>query len=165
MLSSFYFCPTECVGFFFTNLTDILYAKVRSYCTAGNMVPFIHVLFQQIFAITGHELRCSGRIRNSCSTSDTRHVTVKQHEHHLIWKPYWTPVYVNNYKYMTPTPPHPLIKQMGVKTSRTPFLRGNCIGTKTWRHVIWQHEQREQEIRPILSKFVSTRLIDFGYVV
>ena len=30
--------------------------------------------------------RCSGRVSNSCSTSDTLHATVKRHEHHLIWK-------------------------------------------------------------------------------
>jgi len=34
---------------------------------------------------TGGELMCSGRVSSSCSTSDTRHVVVKQHEHHLKW--------------------------------------------------------------------------------
>jgi hypothetical protein len=32
----------------------------------------------------GDEPRCSGRVSSSCSTSDTRRVTVKRHEHHLI---------------------------------------------------------------------------------
>ena len=44
---------------------------------------------------SGSELRCSGRASSSCSTSDTRRVTVKGHEHHLKWKSRWTPVYVN----------------------------------------------------------------------
>ena len=35
---------------------------------------------------TGDELRCSGRASSSCSTCDTLRVTVKRHEHHLIWK-------------------------------------------------------------------------------
>jgi hypothetical protein len=49
---------------------------------------------------TGGELCCSGRVSSSCSTSDTRRPTVKlkRHEHHLIWKSCWTPVYVNKYK-------------------------------------------------------------------
>jgi hypothetical protein len=31
------------------------------------------------------ELGCSGRVRCYCCTSNTRHVTVNQHEHHLAW--------------------------------------------------------------------------------
>ena len=38
----------------------------------------------------GDEVRCPGMINNPCSTSSTRHVTVKRHEHHLIWKSCWT---------------------------------------------------------------------------
>jgi hypothetical protein len=34
---------------------------------------------------TGDELRCSGKISSSCSTSDTSRVTVKRHEHYLTW--------------------------------------------------------------------------------
>ena len=30
--------------------------------------------------------RCSGRVISSCSACDTRRVTVRRHEHHLIWK-------------------------------------------------------------------------------
>ena len=37
---------------------------------------------------------CSGRVSSSCSTFDTRRVTVKRHERHLIWKSSWTPEYV-----------------------------------------------------------------------
>jgi hypothetical protein len=33
---------------------------------------------------------CSGSVSSSCSTSDTRRVTVERQEHHLIWKSYWT---------------------------------------------------------------------------
>ena len=40
------------------------------------------------------EPMCSGRASSSCSPSDTRCVTVRRHEHHLIWKPYWIPVYM-----------------------------------------------------------------------
>jgi len=36
------------------------------------------------------EFRCFGRVSSSCSTSDTRLVTVKPHENHLIWKSCWT---------------------------------------------------------------------------
>ena len=43
------------------------------------------------------ELRCSGRVSSSCSTSDTHRVTDKRHKHHLTWKPCWTPVCVNKY--------------------------------------------------------------------
>jgi hypothetical protein len=35
---------------------------------------------------SGTERRCFERDSSSCSTYDTRHVTVKRHEHHLIWK-------------------------------------------------------------------------------
>jgi len=31
-------------------------------------------------------------------TRDTLCVTVKRHEHHLIWKSCWTPLCVNKYK-------------------------------------------------------------------
>ena len=31
----------------------------------------------------GYELRCSGRVTSSCSTSDTCHVTIKGSDHHL----------------------------------------------------------------------------------
>ena len=31
----------------------------------------------------GYELRCSGRVNSSCSTSDTCHVTIKGNDHHL----------------------------------------------------------------------------------
>jgi len=33
---------------------------------------------------SGAELMCFGRDSSSCSTTDTRRVTVKRHEHHLI---------------------------------------------------------------------------------
>jgi hypothetical protein len=35
---------------------------------------------------SGVVLRCFGRVSSYCSTCDTRRVTVKRHEHHLIWK-------------------------------------------------------------------------------
>ena len=31
----------------------------------------------------GGEIRCSGKVISSCSSSDTHHVAVKRHEHHL----------------------------------------------------------------------------------
>jgi len=46
----------------------------------------------------GGEQRCSGKVSSSCSTSDTRRVTVKWHEPHLTWKSCWTKVYVNKHK-------------------------------------------------------------------
>ena len=44
------------------------------------------------------EPMCSGRVSSSCSTNETRRVTVRRHEHYLIWKSYWTPVYVDKNK-------------------------------------------------------------------
>ena len=35
---------------------------------------------------TRSELLCCGMVSSSCLTCDTRRVTVKRHEHHLIWK-------------------------------------------------------------------------------
>ena len=43
---------------------------------------------------TWGELRCSGSASRSRATSDTGRVAVKRHEHHLLWKSFWTPVYV-----------------------------------------------------------------------
>jgi hypothetical protein len=47
---------------------------------------------------TGDESRRSGRVISFCSTSGTRRVTIKHHEHHVIWKSYLTPACVNEYK-------------------------------------------------------------------
>ena len=41
---------------------------------------------------------CSGRDSGSCSTYDTRRVTVKRHVHHLILKSCCTPASVNKCK-------------------------------------------------------------------
>jgi len=38
---------------------------------------------------------CSGRMNRSCPTCDTRRVTVRRHEYHMMWKSCWTPLYVN----------------------------------------------------------------------
>ena len=46
----------------------------------------------------GGQLGCSGRISSVCLTSDICQVTVKRHEHHLVWKWLWTPKYVNKYQ-------------------------------------------------------------------
>lgn len=46
---------------------------------------------------TEGELMCFGRVASSCFTIVTSRVTVKQHEHRLIRKSYWAPVYVNKY--------------------------------------------------------------------
>ena len=35
------------------------------------------------------ELRWSERVSSSCSISDTRRVTIKWHEHHIIWTSCW----------------------------------------------------------------------------
>jgi hypothetical protein len=43
-----------------------------------------------------HVLRKGGHI--SCLTNETRRVTVKRQEHHLIWKSCKRPVYINKYK-------------------------------------------------------------------
>jgi hypothetical protein len=51
-----------------------------------------------------NKLILSGMASNSCSTSDYRRVTVKRHEHHLIRKSCWTPVYVNKNKWHTRSP-------------------------------------------------------------
>ena len=44
---------------------------------------------------TKGELMCSWSVSSSCSTCETRRVTVKRHEHHLTWKSCWTSVYIN----------------------------------------------------------------------
>ena len=49
----------------------------------------------------GGELKFSRRTINSCSTIDTRSVSVKGHAHYKIWRSFWTPVYVNNTNYVT----------------------------------------------------------------
>ena len=54
-------------------------------------------------------------VSNSCSTNDTRRVTVKRNEYYLKWN-------INSKKNDLP------IKQMGVTTNRTSFLRGNRGG-------------------------------------
>jgi hypothetical protein len=41
---------------------------------------------------TEEELKCSRSVSSSCSTSYTRRMIVKRHEHYLIWKCCWTPV-------------------------------------------------------------------------
>ena len=40
------------------------------------------------------KLICLGRASSSCSTSGTRCINVKRHEHHMTWKSCWTPVCV-----------------------------------------------------------------------
>jgi len=44
------------------------------------------------------ELRFPGRVSRSCITCDTCCVTHKRHEHHLMWKSCWTPVYIKTNK-------------------------------------------------------------------
>lgn len=39
----------------------------------------------------------SGRVSIFCSSSSTRHVTFKIHEH-VRWESHWTPVFINKYK-------------------------------------------------------------------
>ena len=48
---------------------------------------------------TGGVFRCSRMVSISCSTCDTRRVTVKRHEHHLIWMSCCTTVCVNIWFY------------------------------------------------------------------
>ena len=45
---------------------------------------------------TGDELGCSRRVNSSCSTCDNRCVTVKWHEHHVIWKSCHIPLTILN---------------------------------------------------------------------
>jgi len=47
--------------------------------------------------IVQHELSTNRwtHVISSWYAIDTRRVTVKRHEHHLIWKSCWTPVNVN----------------------------------------------------------------------
>jgi hypothetical protein len=68
----------------------------------------------------------------SCFPSGTCCVTVKRQEYNLIWKSFWIWIPYN----------------MGVKTNRTSYLRGNRSGhrntkLKTWKHVIEQNEQEK----------------------
>ena len=45
---------------------------------------------------TNGELKCSGRIIISCTTSDTCRFNIERQEHPLMWKSCWTPVSVKN---------------------------------------------------------------------
>jgi hypothetical protein len=70
--------------------------------------------------------------RISCSPSGTCCVTVKRQDYNLIWKSFWIWIPYN----------------MGVKTNRTSYLRGNRSGhrntkLKTWKHVIEKNEQEK----------------------
>jgi hypothetical protein len=70
--------------------------------------------------------------RISCSPSGTCCVTVKRQDYNLIWKSFWIWIPYN----------------MGVKTNRTSYLRGNPSGhrntkLKTSKHVIEQNEQEK----------------------
>ena len=94
----------------------------------------------------GDEFRCSGKVRRSWFTSGTC-VTVKQHEHYLIWQSCWTPIYVNKYKKTNKTWT-PATKQMELRTNQTTFLCGNRsrhhnADVETWRHFVRQHKQHK----------------------
>ena len=43
---------------------------------------------------------CSESVSNSCSTCDKRRVTVKGHEHHLIWRHQYIQINANKIKSM-----------------------------------------------------------------
>jgi hypothetical protein len=59
--------------------------------------PIIYKILRRKQQIEQHEpkkqwvaFRFTGRVPDSCFTSGTRHVTVKRHEHRVIWKSCWT---------------------------------------------------------------------------
>ena len=88
---------------------------------------------------TGCELRGSGRVSSSCSTCDTRRVTVKRHEHRLKWKSLWAPNSINKTR-------NRFYPTNGCKNELDIVLRGNSsghqsTGVKARRHAIEQHEQ------------------------
>ena len=56
----------------------------------GSLLLLVLIITDNASAISG--------VRRFCTTSDTRRVIVKRHEHHLTWKSWWTPLCVNKYK-------------------------------------------------------------------
>jgi len=76
------------------------------------------------------ELRWSGNISSSCSTSGTRRVTDKQHEHHLLWELCWISVSVKK-----------------AKTNRISPLCGNRNGYHKTELKIGKHKFRQMKSR------------------
>jgi hypothetical protein len=73
----FNFCPNSwLINGFVTRV------RRRVCMWSRNSLPFFSCKTRDLF-------RCSGKVSSSYSTFDTRRVTVKRHEHHLIWKSCW----------------------------------------------------------------------------
>ena len=68
------------------------------------------------------ELRSSGGVSILYTTTGTRRFTLKQHEHVLMCKLYWTPVYVNKYVYEL------VARTNGNDNEQNIVLLGNRIG-------------------------------------
>jgi hypothetical protein len=126
-------CPSRVVlcfsfGFFFIlSISGLGYVPLvantsRSFPHSRLITGFITRLTRRVPLVEQELLTLPEHLSSPLVFSGVRvrHVTVKRHEHHLIWKLCWTPVIVNKYKYH-----EPFTKQMGVKTTRTSFLRGN----------------------------------------
>jgi hypothetical protein len=62
-------CPSNCLSFY-VDILSVLLIVCHNTNPTGNE----------------GELRCSGGVRRSCSTSDTRRVTAKRQERQLMWK-------------------------------------------------------------------------------
>ena len=112
---------------------------------------------------------CSGGVSSFCFTCSTLRVTVKWHDHHVIFclfswwwltplstifqlyhggQFYWwrkPPLFVNEYTYNIDKTWHLFHNRLGVQTNRTSFIPENRSGhhnteLKTWSHVIWRHQ-------------------------
>jgi hypothetical protein len=81
-------------------LKYFMHVKVHQYHTGMRQPqPLLHDCNAGLFIQTGRsELVCFGRVSSSCSTSSIGRGIVKRHEHHLILKLCWKPIYVNKYK-------------------------------------------------------------------
>ena len=83
----------------------------------------------------GGELRWFIKVCSSCSTSDTCHATVKQHKHHMIWKLWWTSIYVNKFKLQIKH--EPVQKHVRRKTNWTITVD---ITTRNYKHEVMYTE-------------------------
>ena len=67
----------------FSNISAISW-RVKRKLTKGQTTIYKTLHRKTKNRATGGELRCPGRVCSSCSAFDTRRVTAKRHEHHLI---------------------------------------------------------------------------------
>ena len=68
------------------------YATAKRKRTNNDIQNITHKIKDRATRKAGDELRYTERVISTCSTCDTRCVTIKRLEHHLMWKSRWTSV-------------------------------------------------------------------------